>query len=318
MTGNGIDEKVVLDCLPESLQDLAPVLKLTIAGGSCSQIDGLVQLLDNKVLDPRLLRKLLRHQGAMLLLHCFRSERVGFRFESGREPPSLHHRLQLDISVVALLVEATLRVPNEELPADHGEARFVRQAVRGQNLDRAGLSAQHQKIVSCLGDAISVNDLSAKLGWEHDEVHRVLVGFEMVDFIERQVGEPGKRVVVLETDTEAAMSLREAAQTNQDACSLKVVRDRLSLQLVLKRHRPDVIVIAVDSELGQQVCRELREMPQSSLEGIQWIGIYAQGQDVWGQWDQVLHRPYAVENLFQSIDELPEPGTSSAFCVAGS
>ncbi|MCP4193357.1 MAG: response regulator [Planctomycetaceae bacterium] len=318
VTANGIEERVVLECLPESLQDLAPVLKLTLAGGSCSQIDGLVQLLDNKVLDPRLLRKLLRHQASMLLLHCFRNERVGFRFEAGREPPSLHHRLQLDISVIALLVEAVLRLPSEELPADQGEPRFVRRAIRGQNLDRAGLSAQHQKIVSCLGDAISVGELSTKLGWDHDQVHRVLIGFEMADLVERQVGEPGKRVVVLETDTDAAMSLREAAQENQNACSLKVVRDRLSLQLVLKRHRPDVIVIAVDSELGQQVCRELREMPPTAMEGIQWIGIYGQGQEVWGEWDQVLHRPYAVENLYQAVNDLPDVGAKSTFCVAGS
>ena len=73
--------------LPETLQDLAPVLRLTVGGGSCSQIEGLVQLLDNKVLDPRLLQKLLRHQAAMLLLKCFTTPLQSFRFETERCRP---------------------------------------------------------------------------------------------------------------------------------------------------------------------------------------------------------------------------------------
>ena len=53
VTAAGVDPEAVTRLLPESLRDLAPMLKLTVGGGSCSQVEGLVQLLDNKVLDPR-------------------------------------------------------------------------------------------------------------------------------------------------------------------------------------------------------------------------------------------------------------------------
>ncbi len=39
------------------VSELAPVIKLTVGGRRGSEVDGLVELLDNKVLDPRLLKK---------------------------------------------------------------------------------------------------------------------------------------------------------------------------------------------------------------------------------------------------------------------
>ena len=313
ITSAGVDADPVANCLPEALKDLTPVLKLTMAGGSCSQIDGLVQLLDNKVLDPRLLRQLLRHQASMLLLHCFQNSLTSFRFDPKRGAPPLQQRLPLDISVVALLVEAMSRVPAGQLEMNLQNHVFVRRAIRGQNLDRAGLSAQHQKIVTCLGEPISIPDLAMKLGWGADEVCRVLRGFELADLVERQQGIRGRRVVILETDREAAVQLRDATQQNEYGHSIKVVRDRLSLQLVLKRNKPDAIVLAVDSELGQQVCRELRENAQA-FDGVRWLSIYGEHQEVWGHWDAVLHRPYEVSSLFEALEAIFEESQEAA-CV---
>ena len=52
VVSSGVDPDEIVRTLPESLSDLAPVLKLTVGGRMCSEIDGLVELLDRKVLDP--------------------------------------------------------------------------------------------------------------------------------------------------------------------------------------------------------------------------------------------------------------------------
>ena len=130
----GIDPSAILQTLPESLRDLAPVLNMTVGGRIGAEMDGLVELLDRKVLDPRLLRMLLRHQATMLVRTCFTQELSGFRFECGKLPPPLYRKLPLDISLAALLVDGAMRCDENDLPDDAAETVFVRRKVRGQNL----------------------------------------------------------------------------------------------------------------------------------------------------------------------------------------
>jgi hypothetical protein len=307
ITATGIDPEQVTRLLPESLRDLAPVLKLTVGGGACSQIEGLVQLLDNKVLDPRLLRKLLRHQASILLMFCFTNELRSFRFESNRRPPSLHDRLALDSSVVALLVEAALRVDEQELPESPPERLYVRRTIRGQNLDRAGLSPQHQKILASLGDPRPLTELAEQMDWETDEVRRVLYGLWLADLVEVQTRVAGHCAVVLETDTAMALHLREFFSGPDCSWNLKVVRDRLSLQLVLKRHRPDVLAVAVDTETGCRAVAEIQSLRGSELAEAAWVALGSE-EPLSGEppleWSARLVRPYSAEELLETLEHV--------------
>ncbi len=317
ITASGVDPEAVTRLLPESLRNLAPILKLTVGGGSCSQIDGLVQLLDNKVLDPRLLRKLLRHQAAVLLLHAFTRELRSFRFEAGRPSPALHERLSLDSSTVALLVEAALRCPDEELPESPPERMYVRRAIRGQNLDRAGLSPQHQKIMSSLAEARSLTELAEQMSWETDEVRRVLYGLWLADLVDVQTRVAGHCAVVLETDTAVALRLREAASTTDCPWNLKVVRDRLSLQLVLKRHRPDVLVVSVDSEVGCRAMEEIQHLANRELSSTCWIALGPEEpapSEPSFEWSARLVRPYTADDLFETLERVHQQ-KSEPVCV---
>ena len=74
----------------------------------------------------------------------------------------------------------------EELPESPPERLYVRRAIRGQNLDRAGLSPQHQKILSSLGEPRSLTELAEQMAWETDEVRRVLYGLWLADLVEVQ------------------------------------------------------------------------------------------------------------------------------------
>ena len=307
VTASGIDPGAVTRLLPESLRDLAPVLKLTVGGGSCSQIEGLVQLLDNRVLDPRLLRKLLRHQAAVLLLHSFTHELRGFRFEAGRRSPALHDRLALDTSTVALLVEAALRCPEDELPESPPERMYGRRAIRGQNLDRAGLSPQHQKIMTYLAEPRSLTELAEQMSWETDEVRRVLYGLWLADLVDVQTRTAGHCAVVLETDPAMAHQLRELSSLAECSWNLKVVRDRLSLQLVLKRHRPDVLVVCVDSESSRRAVEEIRHMRTSDLSQTAWVAVgseHAQPGEPPVEWAARVPRPYTASQLLDVLEEV--------------
>ena len=113
------------------------MIKLTVAGRRGSEVDGLLELLNNKVLDPRLLKKLLRLQAAVLLRICFTGQLKSFRFERNQIAPPLFQKLPLDSSLLSFLVEGALICDQQELPDCQGEIAFVRRAIRGQNLDRA-------------------------------------------------------------------------------------------------------------------------------------------------------------------------------------
>jgi hypothetical protein len=271
ITASGVEVEELSSCLPETLRDLGPVLRLTVGGNGSSQVEGLVQLLDNKVLDPRLLQKLLRYEAAVLLLDCFRRPLKSFRFEPGRIPPPLHHRLALDTSVVALLVEASITQPADRPPHFSDQQLFNRRAIRGQNLDRAGLSASHQRLMSQLSEPVSFQELNTRLEWPPQELDRVLHALTLADLVEAKPLTQGQRVLVLETDPQMLVALRDAANAPGYPFAMKVVRDRLSLQLVLKRSRPDLFVVAMDSEVGVQVVEELMKDP--SLQDVIWIGI---------------------------------------------
>ena len=56
ITATGIQSNEITDRLPDALKELAPVLNVTL-GNSGSELNGIVDLLNTNVLDPRLLRK---------------------------------------------------------------------------------------------------------------------------------------------------------------------------------------------------------------------------------------------------------------------
>lgn len=320
VTAPGIDPSEISKNIPDTLSDLAPVLNFTIGGRFSSEVDGLVELLDKKVLDPRLLRKLLRFQSAVLLRRGFTEELTTFRFEAEAAFPPLFGKLPLDISLVALAVDAALACDAAELPPDAENQVYVRRALRGQNLDRAGLSPQHMKLIGMLTEEVSVDDLTRQCGLDRDEVRRVLHGFVMADIVQMQQQSQTRLVFALDSDPAGSNQLREYFANNSEKYTVKVVRDRLALQLLLKRSNPDAIVLAADSDENLQLFSKLRagqDSKSADLNGVKWIGIVsAAGADTAQGFDEVLNRPYSAEQLVQLLDRLfdqesPQPAAAS-------
>ncbi len=307
-----IDDMV--DHLPDSIRSLAPVLRMTIHGRSCAEVDGFVQLLDQKVLDPRLMKRLLRFQAAMLVRNAFEHDSGSFHFESVGNSNMLQKNLPLDISLLALLVEAAVLRGGETETQDEASTMYVRRAIRGQNLDRAGLSARHMKVLNLLAEPKSMDELVVALGWELSEIRQVLDGFHRAELIEQRQQAVAGQFVVFEPDAAAAESLRSSLEQSDNRYVGKVVRDRLALQLVLKRSVPHTLIFDGDSHASCQLIGSLFATQNAKAASVRRIAIV---NDVAGEVDwqsrvgfrphEVLSRPCTAELLFRAMDRFFQP-----------
>jgi CheY-like chemotaxis protein len=271
VTASGINPGEVAEQLPPALGDLAPMIKFTLSGRQSSQLDGLVELLDNKVLDARLLRQLLRHQAAFLLGNSQPNKPKSFRFDARQSAPALFTQLPLDLSLLALLVDAELLSgPGESSPE---ALEYSRRTLRGQNLDRAGLSAQHMKLLSLLHHPMTVDELSAQSGCGADETRCVMRGFEQADLVAAQTRNQLLSLLVLCSEPQHTDAMNRFLESQPHAVQGKVVRDVLAVKLLLRRSKPDWLLIDLDQpnqfQLGQQLQNELR----SQLAGVRWLGL---------------------------------------------
>lgn len=273
ITAAGIDPADVARQLPEALSELAPIIKFTVSGRRGSEVDGLCELLDNKVLDPRLLKKLLRLQAAVLLRIGYRSALQSFRFDQGQSAPSLFRKLPLDISQLGLLVEGGLTCPISDLPELLPGNGYARRAIRGQNLDRAGLSSGQMKLLSVLSDPQSLEQLARQLEWSLEETRRVLHGFELAELVEQKPLLATAKVFAVLGSPES--QARTAAVLKSRAADLqgKIVRDFLALGLLLRREKPDVLLVELRDEgslLQLQRLKQDRSGPLHNVRLVAW------------------------------------------------
>jgi DNA-binding response OmpR family regulator len=315
VTATGVDSAALAERLPPALQSLAPVLKMTVAGRRSSELDGMLELVDRKVLDPRLLRNLLRHQAALLTLDCFTQELTQFRFLCEQESGSIPARLPLESSLLALLIDAALMCDPEQIPPQDPAALYVRRAVRGQNLDRSGLSAAHMKLLSLLTEPRSLPELLRQTALSNDELNRVLYGLALADVVETQAHV--RQVVIYESNATAAQQLKDALEAKCHGYVVRVFKDRLALQLVLKRAHPDVLVFGFDTEESIKLCHELCAAEREALHHTQLVAaVPTDGQpNPRERWlaklrmnvQAMMGRPYRAEQLLQVLERLPNP-----------
>ncbi|QEG20662.1 response regulator [Mariniblastus fucicola] len=299
VTASGLDPDFVSSKMPESLAELAPVIKFTIAGRRGSEIDGLLGLLDSKVLDPRLLKKLLRLQAAILLRICFTTQVNQFRFDREVSPPHLFKKLPLDSSLLSLLVESALICESGQLPECAASEGYARKAIRGQNLDRAGLSGRHMKLMNLVSEPVSVAQIAKGLGWSEEEAIRVAHGFEMAELIEKVSLDVKTKVFGVIADGEQALKVRSFYQQSPEHVAGKLVRDSAGLKLLLRRTRPDVLLVEVGDE-SQALLEEFAEL----LSQVRVVGIHTgEGDATHEKIASMLSGDCTVESIREAVLE---------------
>ena len=271
VTASGINPLEVAEHLPLALADLAPMVKFTISGRESTQVDGLVELLNNKVLDARLLRQLLRHQAAVLLWRCFQEPPKSFRFDARQSAPALFTKLPLDVSLLAVLVDASLLAQSTNEPDEKVE--YVRKSIRGQNLDRAGLSGLHMKLLSLLNSPLTATELAAQAGCSVAETRSVMRGFEFAELVSSQPRSQQINMIVLCGDAERTQQLNQFLRTHKNTIQGKVVRDALAVKLLMRRSKPDVLVFDLDQASQVALCQQIQNEFQGQLGETKWYGI---------------------------------------------
>jgi CheY-like chemotaxis protein len=235
--------------LPESLHDLSPLLQFTLSSGTSTRVDGLVELMDKKMLDPRMLRTLLRHQAAALTRYCFTGKPTCFSFHPERALPSLFSKVSIDTSLAGILVDAAMHPLATQKPAANGSIGWIRNGLRGQNLDRAGLSATHVQLLSHL-DTTPRNtaEVALKAGLPVAEARAVLEGFELAEWVKSEPLTETRTLIAYEPDAQHGMVIRKLIEQPGSGWTGHVVRDEFSLQLLLKRKSPDAVLISLQGE----------------------------------------------------------------------
>lgn len=302
LTASGIDSSMISETMPAAIADLAPMVKFTIRGRNSSEIDGVVDLLDNKVLDERLLRQLLRHQAACLVRFCHENKPRTFRFQSQSALPKLFTRLPLDNSLLALLVDASLMDRESGLPAESlSDVTFVRASQRGQNLDRAGLSASHMKLLNMVSSPVSADDLAARAGIAADEVYRVMLGFSRADLVTSRKKRDVNTVIAVTGDTGHARQFSDFFRVQSEQVSGKVVRDALAVKLLARRNRPDILVFDLDCEKTAQAMRQLAGQCPAELARTRWVVLSQQDNP---QLDEQIPQVSDVSAWPETLDDM--------------
>lgn len=324
ISASGITQPEIDDMvsrMPESLSNLAEVLKLTVAGRGTAEFDSFMQLLDRRVLDPRLTSRLLRFQAAQLMGIAMQRQLVSFEFRACNQLPNIHESLPLDISVLALLVEHAMHCSADQLATEGERDVYSRRNVRGQNLDRAGLSARHMKVLNLLSEPISIDDLAARVDWPRDEARRVLNGLAKAGVLERTSENNISKFVVYEPNTAVAGQLRAALKQNSSEYMGKVVRDPLTLQLLVKRASPDAVFFALDTPSSCAPIKEMIEQDQDVYANTTRILLVPESamndqsvdwhESLGFQPDQILKSPYTPDALFAALQDSDPSGNDS-------
>ena len=280
VTASGISPESIIDQIPENLAELAPVVKVTATGKRGNEIEGMLDLLNNKLLDARLLQRVLRMQAAIILRMCFTSNPTTYRFDLDRTAPSLFERLPLNTSLLALLVDGSLNCDEKELPKYAPTSGFVRRAIRGQNLDRTGLASEHMQLMKYLNEPMGIEEISNRLKLSADEATRVIHGFEMAELVEQQQMSQKSKALFVTTDGEFRKRLGSELDGIDSELEFAAVSDLFALGLLLRKEKPSSIVVDISSNFDEEKIRKFWEGRKSELTETSFVAAIDKGQKV--------------------------------------
>ena len=331
------DPVQIADQLPKSMSELAPLLQFTLSSGTSTRVDGLVELLDKKVLDPRMLRTLLRHQAAALTRYCFTSQPKCFSFYPERTLPSLFNKVSIDTSLAGILVDGTLNSPSKPDAAAGVQIGWIKNGLRGQNLDRAGLSATHIQLLAHLDSTPrNIAELAAKSGLPRDEAQAVLEGFRLAEWVRSETLTQTRTLIAFEPDAQQGAVIRTMIDQAGNGWTGHVVRDEFSMQLLLKRKTPDAVLIALQGDQELNLPEVLKNT--SVLNGQHALVLIAPAAVTSPPLAAALHgarvirRPCTSTDILAAINSPPEKlnsrgygvgtatpvnGNSSVLCTSG-
>jgi hypothetical protein len=157
---------------------------------------------------------------------------------------------------------------------------YKRRSIRGQNLDRAGLASHHMKLMGSLSEPRTVEELANQVSWETDEMRRVLHGFELAELVEQKPIRDTSRVVGITSDQNLAQRLAGTFEAQSDSITGKLLRDWLALDLLMRRNRPDVLIVDLNDSSAIGHLQKMKSGPTNKLAGLKLVGVLPEGVPV--------------------------------------
>jgi DNA-binding response OmpR family regulator len=293
--------------IPPELGELATLLSITLGDRQDAPTSGLVRVLERSLSDPRRLRLLLRIQAGVLIYHAITGQTGHFTFEPGPWLPPMFQAFPLQVSLPALLVEGARRCAAPLNLAEWSGLVFARHTVPGGSLDRAGLSPVEMRIHVLLDGTNDLSAVAQSSGVDVAEAAVVAHGLELAGLVERRLAPAQGSILVLENDAESARLIQRVLGAPATGYQVKVVRDRVGAQLLLRHGKFDLIMLALDNPEQEPFYRSCR----AKVSATTWfVGILRLDAgcplariDALGL-DGVLHRPVAEVDLLATVNHL--------------
>jgi CheY-like chemotaxis protein len=183
----------------------------------------------------------------------------------------------------------------------------VRQTVRGGNADRAGLTNADIKIHTMLDGTHTLREVARQSGMDLADVVATVRGLELAGLVERRTPSSSEAILVLDDDPETARLIQRVLGPEGTNHQLKIVRDRVAAQLLLKRNAFSLVILALDRPDQEGFFRTCK---QQNASGARFFGIASIEDeselarlDAMGL-DGVLHRPLNEADLVATVKHL--------------
>ena len=188
-----------------------------------------------------------------------------------------------------------------------GKLVFARQTVRGGSADRAGLTNPEIKIHTLLDGSHALADIALQAALSLEFVAVTVHGLELAGLVERKTPSSTQAILALDDDPETVRLLQRALGPEGTNHPIKVVRDRVAAQLLIRRQVFDLIILALDRPDQEAFFQGLK---QQNTGAARFIGIASIEDEVelarldaMGL-DGVLHRPVSENDLLATVKHL--------------
>jgi CheY-like chemotaxis protein len=294
-------------CLTPDLSDLAPLLTITLGEHQDASMAGLVKLLERSLSDPGRLRALLRLQSAVLTYWALAGVPGRFTFEPGATMPPMFQAFPLQLSLPALALEGARICEPAADPDRWRSLTYGRQNPRGGNHDRTGLSPAEIRIHTLLDGVQDLSAVALRAGLDLEDVIPVIRGLEMTGLVELKTASSQALILLLEDDPRTVALIQEVLGPEGEGYPLKPVRDRVSVQLLLRRNPQALVLMALDRDEQEVLYRALKEHAPPTARFVAIRSLDDEDElarlDALGL-DGVLQRPLSESDLRSTVKHL--------------
>ncbi len=297
------------DRMPPELADLTPLLAVTLGERQDASMAGMVRLLEKSLSDPRRLRLLLRAQAAVLTFDALNGDPGRFHFEADTIVPPMFQAFPLQLSLAALAVEGVRRCQPMTDPESWSGRIFARLSPRGGNLDRTGLSPAEMKAHTTLDGNLDLASVAERSGLTLESLVELVLGLELVGLVEPRGTGASSTILLIEEDAETVRLAQGALGEEGLGSCLKVVRDRVGAQLLLRRGAFDLVILGLERPEQEAFFQTIKHQAPPATRFVGIVGLADEDElarlDAMGL-DGVLTRPIVEADLLATAKHLLE------------